>query len=97
MPKAATEKSLELDVGSGVFSPYKAEGITWHGQFCCKPSQNTSMPYFRDREKFADAASNGDWERAMVLLDHSRQEHNQIWVNCRRIREYPSSSHGMVS
>ncbi|RYP62600.1 hypothetical protein DL771_009643 [Monosporascus sp. 5C6A] len=80
MPKAAPEKTLEFDSGSGVFSPYKAEGITWHGQFRCKPGQNTSMPYFRDREKLADAAWSGDWDRVMVLLDHSRQEYKQIWT-----------------
>ncbi|RYP42268.1 hypothetical protein DL767_000432 [Monosporascus sp. MG133] len=94
MPKAAPEKTLEFDSGSGVFSPYKAEAITWHGQFRCKPGQNTSMPYFRDREKLADAAWGGDWDRVMALLDHSRQEYKQIWANCQRI--YNANETGKV-
>src|SRR5437773_3395065 len=63
--------------GNGVFCPYTAPAITWHGQFRCKPGQDTSMPYFRDRDLLADAKYRGDWDRVMSLLDHSRQAHKQ--------------------
>jgi hypothetical protein len=70
---------------SGVFSPFLADGITWHGQFRCKPGQSTTLPYFRDRDKLANAIYYGDWTKAMALLTRSRQVHRQRWVNCWRI------------
>ncbi|KAI9147121.1 hypothetical protein HJFPF1_13153 [Paramyrothecium foliicola] len=88
MPKSAPAKELEFDSGSGVFSPYKADGIMWHGQFRCKPGQDPSLTYFRDRERLNDAAWAGDWDRFMKLLDVGRHEHKQVWANCRKIYRY---------
>jgi hypothetical protein len=70
---------------SGVFSPFLADGITWHGQFRCKPGQSNTLPYFRDRDELASATYYGDWTKAMAVLARSRQVHNQMWVNCWRI------------
>ncbi|KAH0842289.1 hypothetical protein AYO21_00092 [Fonsecaea monophora] len=46
---------------NGVYSPYKAEGIAWYGQYRCKPGQDLSMPYFRDRRLLAERAWVGNW------------------------------------
>jgi hypothetical protein len=70
---------------NGVFSPYKAEGISWYGQFRCKPGQDLSMPYFRDRYALANAAWAGDWNTLKRLLDHARGVYKQNWINCTSI------------
>ncbi|KAH8587915.1 hypothetical protein B0O99DRAFT_640663, partial [Bisporella sp. PMI_857] len=70
---------------NGVFSPYIAEGISWYGQYRCKPGQDLSMPYFRDRYALANAAWAGDWNTFKRLLDHARSAYRQNWINCTSI------------
>jgi len=70
---------------NGVFSPFLADGITWHGQFRCKPGQNIEVPYFRDRDELSNASYKGDWVKAMAVLAHGREVHKQVWINCWRI------------
>ena len=70
---------------TGVFSPFLARSITWHGQFRCKPGQSNTLDYFRDREELANATYWGDWAKAMAVLARSRQVYGQTWVNCCRI------------
>ncbi|KAI9775929.1 MAG: hypothetical protein M1839_000718 [Geoglossum umbratile] len=70
---------------NGVFSPFLADEITWHGQFRCKPGQNNGLPYFRDRDKLSNACYYGDWQKAMAALAYSSEVRKQEWVNCWRI------------
>ncbi|OAL29800.1 hypothetical protein AYO20_08993 [Fonsecaea nubica] len=67
---------------NGVYSPYKAEGIAWYGQYRCKPGQDLSMPYFRDRHLLAERAWAGNWNGVMELLGIARKEYRQNWINC---------------
>ncbi|OCT45440.1 hypothetical protein CLCR_05838 [Cladophialophora carrionii] len=67
---------------NGIYSPYKAEGIAWYGQFRCKPGQDCTMPYFRDRRLLADLTWAGNWKKVMKLLKHAREDYKQNWINC---------------
>ncbi|OAP55035.1 hypothetical protein AYL99_10735 [Fonsecaea erecta] len=67
---------------NGVYSPYKAEGIAWYGQFRCKPGQDLTMPYFRDRHLLADRAWAGNWHGVTELLRKAHKEYRQNWINC---------------
>ncbi|KAJ2902883.1 hypothetical protein MKZ38_010694 [Zalerion maritima] len=69
----------------GVFSPYKAEAMAWYGQFRCKPGQDLSMPYYRDRYALSSAAYVGDWPSVFKLLDHAEHAYMQKWINCTSI------------
>lgn len=81
---AQSPKAHALD-DNGVFSTYKAEGIAWYGQFRCKPGQDFSMPYFRDRQTLADASWAGDWDKLKRVLDHAEETYKQNWINCTSI------------
>ncbi|KIX97639.1 uncharacterized protein Z520_06417 [Fonsecaea multimorphosa CBS 102226] len=68
---------------NGVYSPYKAEGIAWYGQYRCKPGQDLTSPgYFRDRHLLAECAWAGNWRGVMELLGKARREYRQNWINC---------------
>ncbi|KIW94771.1 uncharacterized protein Z519_04748 [Cladophialophora bantiana CBS 173.52] len=70
---------------NGIYSPYKAEGIAWYGQFRCKPGQDYTIPYFRDRHLLADLAWAGNWNGVMDLLGRARRDYKQNWINCTSI------------
>ncbi|KIW26127.1 hypothetical protein, variant [Cladophialophora immunda] len=67
---------------NGVYSPYKAEGIAWYGQYRCKPGQDLTIPYFRDRHLLSERAWAGNWNEVIELLGKARKEYRQNWINC---------------
>ena len=84
--KPVTTAPAKFD-SNGIFSPYSASSITWHGQIRCKPNQSSALPYFSDRALLADAVYRGYWDKVKTLFPKSREKHHQVWVNCWRIRE----------
>jgi hypothetical protein len=72
---------------NGIYSPYKADAIAWYGQFRCKPGQDCTMPYFRDRRLLADLTWAGHWSKAMKLLKRAREDYKQNWINCTSLCE----------
>jgi hypothetical protein len=85
MLKSYVEQVPQFD-SNGIYSPFKTDAVAWYGQFRCKPGQDLTMPYFRDRYALANAAFAGRWDEVIRTLDRAEKVYRQRWINCTTIR-----------
>ncbi|KAJ9136861.1 hypothetical protein NKR23_g9467 [Pleurostoma richardsiae] len=94
MLKSYVEQVPQFD-SNGIYSPFKTDAVAWYGQFRCKPGQDLTMPYFRDRYALANAAFAGRWDEVIRTLDRAEKVYRQRWINCTTIRA--ANDFGMAS